>query len=241
MLEAARVELCEPREQQPSYRQLLNYGVAVWQQAYNQANNTGRSWAVTETILTAVPGSESVQVNGNSIGRIISVTTYDPTNPAWIERPVTFHDLGELTMDWLQPQNVGWWPSTIDGSPANAVRIAFFRLNGLPQVYARILPMPQIAAQYRCYYQVGAWADSAALAQAPLFEQYHQMLICQIARDALPATRWSNDVKADLVMRKELRESLQSRINEYLPEFKLYIASLTTPRRTMRNMLTIDY
>lgn len=241
MLEAARVELCEPREQQPSYRQLLNVGVAVVQHAYNKANNTARSWAVSEAILTAVPNSEEVQLNAASVGRILSVTTYDPTNPAWIERPVTFHDLSELTMDWLQPQAVGWWPSTIDGSTANAVRVAFYRKNGLPQVYARLLPLPQIEAQYRCIYQVGDVASGMALAQAPMFEQFHHMLVCQMARDAAISARWSDDAKADAAFRRELRASLQDRINEYLPEFKLYIAAQTTPRRTMRQTLVIDY
>jgi hypothetical protein len=100
---------------------------------------------------------------------------------------------------------------------------------GLPQVYARLLPVPQIAGAVPLHLSGrGRFIVGMALAQSPMFEQFHQHARLARWRETPPcsATRWSDDSKADAAFRRELqRRRLQDRINEYLPEFKLYIAA----------------
>lgn len=220
MLAAARVELSDPRAQKPSYRHLLHLSAGVIQSFFNRMANTGRAWTIGEMVLSVVSGTSEYSLNTN-MGKVLDVVTYDADNQEGAERQIPFHDLTEISGDFRE-----------DGLGAS--RIAFYRKNGQDMVYAKVRPIPAEASDYYVSYSTGSWAQDAALDDNPLLSSHHHMLVCQLARNALPATEWSSDPKADDYKRQSLERSLSRRISEYEKDFQLYIATVNIPRITTR-------
>jgi len=217
MVAASRIELASPRAQKPSYRHLLHLSVGVVQSFFNRMANTGRAWTIGETVLSVSSGTDTCTLSGN-IGKVLDVVTYDPDNQEGTERQVPFHELSDLSGDF---RGLG-------------ASIAFYRKNGQDTLYAKVRPIPTENADYYVSYSVGAWAQDASLDDSPLLAQHHHLLVCQIARDALPAAEWSNDPKADDYKRQSLERSLSRRIESYERDFGQYIAGLNVPRITYR-------
>lgn len=212
MLEAARIELANPRAQQPSRRHLLHLSVGVIQSFLNRMTNTGRAWTVGETTLAVSSGSGDYSL-GVNIGKVLDVVTYEPDNQSGTEEAVAFGDLSNIT------GNSG---------------IAFYRKGGNDTLWAKVRPIPTESRTYYITYSIGSWAHDASLDDSPLLEQHHPLLVCKLARAALPAARWSEDAKADSFQRNDLRDGLDLRIGEYERDFKQYIASVNIPRMTQR-------
>lgn len=224
MLAAARVELLDPKPQKPSYRHLLHLATAVVQARLNRVQNTGRAWAVGETVLTVSSGTADYTVSANgmgTLGKVLDVTTYDPSNQDLEERQVPFHDLADIADGWSE------WG---DG----AARIAFYRKDGGSQLWARVRPVPTDSASYLVSYAIGNWASSADLSSSPLFAQFHHLFVSELAYVALPAASWVEDEAENRLRRAELRTYLRERVSEQSKEFDRYIVSLAAPRNNYR-------
>lgn len=217
MLPAARVELLDPRPQKPSYRYLLQLAAAKVQNALNEANNTHRAWAIDDTTLSVVSGVEEYALNVQ-VGKILDVVYSDPTNVEGTERQVPFFDFTDMAGDWR------------GGETANG--IAFYYKHG--QLYARVRPIPQASKDYLVSFNVGSWAEGAALDDEPFLSAHHHYFVCDIARDALAAAEWSDDEKVNEQKRRALDISLTRRVEQYRPQFKLHLAGVTAPRMTQR-------
>jgi hypothetical protein len=74
---AARIELLEPLPQRPSRRYLLQLATSNLQSYMNRLSNTGRPWAVSETLLVVSPGVNEYLMPvsaGLAVGIILSVS-----------------------------------------------------------------------------------------------------------------------------------------------------------------------
>lgn len=209
---SARIELANPRAQRPNRRHLLHLSIGVIQSFLNRMTNTGRAWTVGETILQVSSGTSDYSL-GQNIGKVLDVVTYEPDNQEGTETSVPFYDLADITGE---------------------SGLAFYRKGGQNTLWAKIRPIPTESRNYYITYSIGSWAKDASLDDSPLLEQHHHLLVAQLARDALPATEWTTDPKADDYKRQALDRSLSRRIEQYEQDFKQYIASVNIPRMTQR-------
>lgn len=170
-----------------------------------------------ETTLQVSSGTSEYSL-GQNIGKVLDVVTYDTDNQEGTERSVAFHDLNELVGDLRGEDSI----------------IAFYRKGGQNTLWAKVRPIPTESRAYYITYSIGSWAKDASLDDSPLLDQHHHLLVAQLARDALPATEWTTDPKADDYKRQALDRSLSRRIEQYEQDFKQYIASVNIPRITQR-------
>lgn len=235
-----RIRLGDPVAQQPSTRTLLLLISSQVQSFLNLANLSSKPWAVDEVTLIAVPGREEYVIAASSqFGKPIQVRTQNPTDLGHIETDVEFYELGDLNFDWSYPHNFNGW--SYDGSPNTAARIAFFRRQGLDQVYARIIPTPQQQAQYQILYQIGVYGETASMDDIPILPQHHALIEVRSALDALPHTEWDSDSKANEAKRVELGLTLGVTERRLADEYNQYIRTATVSRRLgFRDLYSID-
>lgn len=238
MLENVRVvHLGEPRAQRPSNYQVLKKLSISIQRYINRLSLSERSWAVDETSLTVTTGTEDYPIAATNFGRPIQVRTVWPSNPSHIERDIAFFELGDINFDWPFPKNVGALLFSPDGSPHTAERMAFFRKSGVDQAYVRVQPIPQLTATYQILYQIGNYADSAALAAVPVLPQHHALIEVRTAISLLPITNWTDDPKADSLMREQLAMQLKNDEAGLSQDFESYIRSVGAKRRPSARIL----
>ena len=235
---ASRIDLLEPLPQRPSRRYLLQLATSNVQTYFNRLSNTGRPWAVAETILVVSPGTSQYLMQVDDISKILDVTTSDINNPAHIERQIPFWDFPDLRTDWNAPANL---PAiTFYDSQHTAQRIAFFRKDFQNACYAAVWPIPQFTCSYRVLYSVTGSAPTMSLDDSPILTQHHFLLSTKTALDALPGSAWWQNEDENRARRKELALSLSSRLPDLQTQFDRYIRSLTTPRMTRRLTYAID-
>lgn len=234
----ARIELLEPRAQRPSSLYLLQTVTTNIQCLLNELVNTGRPWVVGEFLLTIGPNATEIVVPvGDEVGKVLEVLTYAPHDPDHIEEIIPCYELQRLAWDFNLPRSVD---IPYSNSGHSAQRIAFYRKEGVNQLYAQIRPLPQETATYKVLYSVGQWAETAALEESPLLPQHHHLVVCQTALDALPAAEWWDDEKMNRDRRAELRASLEPRIEKYSNQFRRHIRSITSPGQSRRRTYAID-
>lgn len=235
---AARIELVEPLPQRPSRRYLLQLATSNVQNYFNRLSNTGRPWAVAETLLVVSPSTSEYLMPVDDISKILDVTTANPNNPAHVERQIPFWDFPDLRTDWNAPANL---PAiTFYDSQHTAQRIAFFRKDFQNACYAAVWPIPQFTCSYRVLYSVTGSAPTMSLDDSPILTQHHFLLSTKTALDALPGSGWWANEDENRIRRKELAASLASRLPDLEKQFDRYIRSLTTPRMTRRLTYAID-
>lgn len=235
---AARIELLEPLEQRPSRRYLLQLATSNLQTYMNRLSNTGRPWAVSETLLVVSPGLSEYLMPVSDIGKVMDVTTVGDESNAHIERQIPFWDLNDIRTDWNAPSNI---PAiTFFDSSHTAQRIAFSRKNWEDAVYATVWPIPQFPCAYRVLYGVKGSAPTMSLDQEPIITQHHYLLSTKTALDALPGSAWFGDESENRIRRKELQASLSMRLPDLLKQFEIYIRNMTVSRITRRLTYSID-
>lgn len=237
MEEVRAVHLGEPRAQRPSTYQVLKKLCIQIQRYVNRLSLSERSWAVAECSLTVAAGQEDYLVTATDFGRPVQVRTVWPANPSHIERDITFFELGDINFDWPYPRNAASAMTGPDGSPHTAQRMAFFRQSGVDQAYVRVQPIPQLTATYQILYQIGNYADNAALATVPVLPQHHALIEVRTALSLLPITDWTGDPKADGAMREQLAIQLKSDEIELGRDFERYISSVGAKRRPSARIL----
>lgn len=238
MMERVRaVHLGEPRAQKPSTYQVLSKLAIQIQRYINRLSLSERSWAVAEAALTVATGVEDYPIAAVDFGRPIQVRTVWPANPSHIERDIDFFELGDINFDWPYPKNLGALLFAPDGSPHTAQRMAFFRKSGVDQAYIRVQPIPQLTATYQILYQIGNYADSAALVTIPVLLQHHALIEVRTALSLLPIAEWTGDIKADSAMREQLAMQLKNDEVELARDFERYISSVGAKRRPSARIL----
>lgn len=240
LLTNTRIRLGEPRAQRPSDLALLLMVRTQVQSFLTQANLSDKPWAVDEVPLIAVGGVEDYDVGSASqFGKPIQVRTVWPS-PNHVESTIEFFELGDINFEWDLPRDMayGWAP---DGSPNTAQRIAFFRKAGRDQVYARIMPIPQVGATYQILYQVGVYGETESLDDIPVLPQHHALVEIRAAIDALPHAEWGDDENMNREKRKELALTLAATEGRLAKEFNNYIKTATISRRIgFRDLYAID-
>ena len=237
---AARIELIEPLPQRPSRRYLLQLATTNLQSFFNELTETGRPWAIGEEplLLTVASGqTDYILPVGNEFGRVMDVTTHDPSNPSHIERPVPFWELADERGNWPGPRNA---QVRFYDSAHTAQRISFYRKAFQNDVYVSVWPVPQDTSTYRILYSMGEWATQMSLDDSPLLTQHHALLAIKTAMDALPGTAWWESEAENRLRRDELRASFAGRFPQLLEQFRRFVRNATQPRMTQRLVYSID-
>lgn len=235
MAQSVRLRLSEPRPQKPSGRAVLQAVCTKTQSKINQLGISGQPWAIDELILNVVGNQSDYLLPVTPyFGKVLQVLTYYPQNLGIPTRYVEFTQLNDLNYDWPYPVNVASYMFT-DGSPNTAMRIAFYRKGGEDNMWCRVLPMPQLAAQYLVTYSVGSWSDDAGLESSPVLSQFHPLIEIQSALSLLPLSEWEDDPKLNISIREQLKESLLFDQAEPLDDWQRYIRSLTSDHLSTRD------
>jgi hypothetical protein len=200
---------------------LLNTQVQTF---LTELNIFGRNWAVDELLLTITPNTTEYLLNTEGFGKPIAVRALDQSNPAYIERNIDFFELGDLYYDWDLPNNFGAAYS-LDGSPHSTQRIAFYRRGG--NVYARVLPIPNQAAQFSILYQVGVFGSTQPLDEDILLPEHHALIEVRTALTALPHCEWWDDEGMNDKRRSALERTLLAEESKLYKTFRANIANQT--------------
>lgn len=228
MAQSIRLRLGEPRANRPSPRAVLQAAVTKVQSKIDELGNSGQPWAVDELTLTVTSNTSDYLLPVTPyFGKVMQVVTYYPANLSIPTRYVSFTQLNDMDHDWGLPVNVANYMFT-DGSPNTAMRIAFYRKAGEDNIWCRVLPMPNLSAQYKIIYSVGQWADDAGMAASPVLNQFHNLPEVQAALSLLPQTEWADDQALNTSRRKEFRDALLYDERELLDGWQRYIRSLTS-------------
>ena len=237
---AARIELLEPLPQRPSRRYLLQLATTNLQSFFNELTETGRPWAIGEEplILTVASGqTEYVLPVGSEFGRVMDVTTHDPSNPSHIERQIPFWELADERGNWPGPRNAQTY---FYDSVHTAQRLSFYRKSFTNDVYASVWPVPNDTSQYRILFSMGDWASQMSLDDSPLLSQHHSLLAVKTAQDALPGAAWWGNEQENRLRRNELQASFAGRLPLLMDQFRRFIRNATQPRMTQRLVYSID-
>lgn len=239
MLTNIRIRCGGPKAQAPSDRLLLLLLSSQLQNFATEANLSGRPWSVEEMNLEVTSGEEDYPLPIDaSFGKPIQVRTVYPSDPGHIERDIDFFDIGDLNFGWPFPKNFGS-AGSLDSSPNNAARLAFFRKGG--QVYARVLPIPATSATYQILYQVGVYGETVPLEDIPILPEHHTLLEIRTSLAALPHCEWSDDRAANKDKRGELAMSMVPDSQRLERNFKLYTATVTGHRGMSVRLAPVDY
>lgn len=232
--------MLEPLSQRPSRRYLLQLATTNLQSFFNEITQTGRPWAVCDQpiILTVASGqSEYVLPVGDDWGRPLDVTTYDPSNPSFIERQISFFELADQKMNWDAPRNAQTY---LDSAGHTAQRMSFYKKGFANDTYVSVWPVPQGSSQYRVIYSLGNWASEMSLDDSPLLTQHHALLTIKTALDALPGSAWFEVEQDNRLRRNELESSFKGRLPIHMDQFRKFVRNVTQPRMTDRIVYAID-
>lgn len=231
LLSNTRIRCGYPRSQKPGDSTLLLLLSTQVQAFLNEANLTGRPWAVDELILSVSSATEDYPLAIDShFGKPILVRTVYSADPGHIERDIDFVELGEFNSDWPFPKNFGSSLS-VDSSPNNAARLAFFRKGGTDQVYVRVLPIPSQSADYQILYQVGVYGDTVPLDEAPLLPEHHGLIEVRTALALLPHCEWEDADERNDYKRKALGITLAAEERRLSELFRRYITTTSASVR----------
>ena len=226
-----------PIPQRPSEHLILQRILMHTQNLMNRLSNTGKPWTTKEVFLTVQAGRDDHPLPvSNDFGKVLSVTTYDPGNPAHVERQIPVYEPQNLSLEWTHPQDAGYFFRPADGSPHTALRIAFMRLTGGEQsgFVARLRPIPQEPATYRILYSIGNWYDEAGLGSSPVLSEHHHLIEIMAAQSLLPMTSWHAEEERDAPARKEFAATFERDEARLMPVFEDYVRSITKGRIVFR-------
>ena len=137
-----------------------------------------------------------------------------------------------MNFDWGWPVNVSSWMYT-DGSNCTAMRMAFYYADDGSR-YVRVLPQPQLSAQYLITFASGDWASTAAMESSPVLTQFHSLVEIWASQSMLPSCRWYDDEKANAAHRQEIFIALKNDEARIGDEFDRYVRNLVDDHMTIR-------
>ena len=226
MAQAVRLRADEPLPNRPSNRRILQAVTDSVQSLYSRLENTGASWSLKPdyTLNVSSNTSDYLLAIDDSYGKPIQVLTYYPQNPSHIQRFIDFVEMQELNFDWPYPVNLASWVFT-DGSNCTAARMAFYYKDDGSR-WVRVLPQPQLSAQYLITFASGDWMSSSALEDSPVLSQFHMLPEIWAAESVLPSCQWMADQKYNMDHRREIAAALKNDEQRVDDEFSRYCRSL---------------
>lgn len=235
MCSGARLRCDEPLPQKPSMRRILLAVLDSCQNFYSRLANTGQAWALKPDYLLTVSAqtSDFLLAVDDSYGKPIQVLTYYAQNPSYVQRFVDFREFSDMNFDWGLPVNISSWMYT-DGSNCTAMRMAFYYQDDGSR-YVRVLPQPQLQAQYLVTFASGDWASQAAMESSAVLTQFHSLVEIWAAQSILPSCQWWADETKNIVHRKELAQALENDRVRIADEFDRYCRNLIQDHMTIRS------
>src|SRR6185369_4418074 len=226
MCAAVRLRCDEPRAQKPPLRRVLQAVLDCTQTFYNRLENTGQAWSIkSDYTLTVANGtSDYLLAIDDTYGKPLQVLTTYPQNPSYIQRYVNFVEFSDLNFNWPYPVNLSSWLFT-DGSNCTAARMAFYYTDDGTR-WVRVLPQPQLPANYLVTFASGDWTSGADLETSPVLSQFHSLIETQASISVLPSCEWWDDIKANMDHRRELAASLSNDQLRISDEFDRYVRNL---------------
>lgn len=230
-----RLRCDEPRAQKPSVRRTLQAVIDATQNLYNRLENTGQPWSLKpEYTLTVANGTQDYLLALDaSYGKPIQVLSLYPGNPSYMPRLIESREFAEMYFDWGLPANIASWMWN-DGSNCTAVRVAFYYKDDGSR-WVRVLPQPQLTAQYSVIFASGNWADNASLDASPVLSQFHSLVEVWASQSLLPSCEWWDDQKLNVEHRKELAMALVNDQVRFEQEFDRYCRTIHDDRMTVRD------
>ena len=234
MATQTRLRCDEPLPQRPSGRRVLQAVIDSVQNLYSRLENTGQAWSLKPDYLLQVAAqtSDFLLAVDDTYGKPIQVLTYYPTNPSYIQRYVEFREFADMNFDWGFPVNISSWMYT-DGSNCTAMRMAFYYADDGSR-YVRVLPQPQLSAQYLITFASGDWASNVSLGTSPVLSQFHSLVEIWAAQSILPSCQWWGDEKMNQEHRKEIIFALKNDEARLSDEFDRYVRNLVDDHMTIR-------
>ena len=234
MCSEARLRCDDALPGKPSMRRTLLAVLDSVQNLYSRLENTGQSWSLKPDYQLQVSAqtSDFLLALDSSYGKPIQVLTYYPTNPSHIQRYVEFREFQDMNFDWGYPVNISSWMYT-DGSNCTAMRMAFY-YNDSGDRYVRVLPQPQLSAQYLITFASGDWASTAQMESSAVLSQFHSLVEIWAAQSMLPSCQWWTDEDKNMNHRKEIMFALKNDEQRIADEFDRYCRSLVQDHMTIR-------
>lgn len=230
-----RLRCDEPLAQKPNMRRILLAVVDSLQTFYARLGNTGQSWSLKPDYLLNVSAqtSDFLLSVDDSYGKPIQVLTYYPSNPSHIQRSVEFREIADMNFDWGLPVNISSYLYT-DGSNCTAMRMAFYYQDDGSR-WVRVLPQPQLQAQYLITMASGDWTSAAALESSPVLSQFHSLVEIWASQSILPSCRWWDEEEKNIAHRKEIATALENDKQRIGDEFDRYCRNLIQDHMTIRS------
>jgi hypothetical protein len=235
MCSEARLRCDSPLPQFPSMRRTLLAVLDGVQNLYSRLENSGQAWSLKPDYLLTVSAQNSdfLLATDDSYGKPIQVLTYYPSNPSYIQRFVDFREFGDLNFDWGLPVNISSWMYT-DGSNCTAMRMAFYYQDDGSR-WVRVLPQPQLQAQYLITFASGDWASTAAMESSAVLSQFHSLVEIWAAQSMLPSCQWWPEEDKNMAHRKEILFALKNDEARIGDEFDRYVRNLIQDHMSIRN------
>lgn len=204
------------------------------QNLYSRLENTGQTWSIKPDYLLTVAAQQNdfLLALDDSYGKPIQVLTYYPQNPSYIQRYVEFREFADMNFDWGLPVNISSWMFT-DGSNCTAMRMAFYYQDDGSR-YVRVLPQPQLQAQYLITFASGDWASSAQMVSSPVLTQFHSLVEIWAAQSILPSCQWKTDENYNAKHRQEIFVALKNDEQRIGDEFDRYVRNLVDDHMMIR-------
>jgi len=234
MAQTVRLVTDEPLPNRPSNRRILQAVTDATQSLYNRLENTGAAWSLKPDYTLNVSSNTAnyLLAIDDSYGKSIQVLTYYPQNPSHIQRFVDFVEFQDLNFNWQYPVNLASWMMS-DGSNCTAMRMAFYYTDDGSR-WVRVLPQPQLSAQYLITFASGDWMSGAALGDSPVLTQFHMLPEIWASESVLPSCQWGNDQRYNMDHRKEIAIALKNDEQRIDDEFNRYRRSLVDDRMNQR-------
>lgn len=234
MAQAVRLRTDEPLPNRPSNRRILQAVTDATQSLYNRLENTGAAWSLKAdyTLNVSANTSDYLLAIDDTYGKPIQVLTSYPTNQSYIQRFVDFVEFQDLNFNWGLPVNISSWMFT-DGSNCTAQRMAFYYKDDGTR-WVRVLPEPNLSAQYLITFASGDWMSSAGLDDSPVLTQFHMLPEIWAATSVLPSCQWGSDQRYNMDHRREIAAALKNDEMRVMDEFERYCRNLVDDRITER-------
>lgn len=219
ILADTRALLDDPIEQHPSQRHLLTLATAHIQAYVNQLSNSGQNWTLASWVLSVGPDVDEYLITAADFGKPLYILSEDIT-ANFLPREIRIAD--PQNFDHFQTPRYSW---LTDKHSAQA--IGFYGKTGTANnFYAKVTPVPKMAADYRIWYQPGPH-QTGGLGEQLILPEHHHLLTNRIAQAALPYSRWEGmDAAGNTDHRAQLGNALGAQAAIFEDQFSRYITNM---------------
>jgi hypothetical protein len=216
-------------------RRVLMAVMESLQSFYGQLSNTGQAWSLKSDYALQVTSNTSdyLLAIDQSYGKPIQVLSYYPSNPSYVQRQIDFVEFQDMNFNWPFPTNIASWLYT-DGSNCTAMRMAFYYKDDGSR-WVRVLPQPQLSAQYLVTFASGDWAATANIADSPVLSQFQSLVQTRAALSILPSCQWDgSNQRYNMDHRRELAVALKNDEERIQDQFDRYCRNIVDDKMGIR-------